>query len=189
MLLGCGGDGGTSGPATCDNFTACGGNLIGAWHLAHVCPTAAALMTAAAGFKVCPQGTASIDAFAITGTTAIDGKGTWRDDLVYDVGVTTAFPTSCLSAGETCAAAEAKLDAQIGVSTASCQTTNTKDGCNCTYRVNSPAKLERSFVVGGTSITKTDPANGSTETSQFCVDGNTLRTKSDKDGEIDVWTR
>jgi hypothetical protein len=186
-LLGCGSDGGGAGPATCDSFAPCGGTLTGTWHLAKTCATPAAMMAAADQLKICPQGTASIDAYNFTGTGIFDGQGAVKYDVLVAFSVTTAFPASCLTAGQTCASAEQQIRTGDGVTSASCQMTSA--GCSCSLMLKSPVRQEHSVATSGTTITETDPSDGSMETSQYCVDGNTLRVKTDKDGEIDVWTR
>ncbi|MEA2697766.1 MAG: hypothetical protein QOI66_2037 [Myxococcales bacterium] len=185
-LLGCGSDGGAAGSATCDSFVPCGGTLTGTWHLAKTCATPAGMMAAADELKFCPQGTASIDTYNFAGTGTFDGQGAVKYDLLIDFSATMTFPASCLTAGQTCGSVQQQLRAGDGVTTASCQMTST--GCSCSVAVKSPVRQEHSVVTSGTTVTETDPTDGSMETSQYCVDGNTLRVKSDKDGEIDVWT-
>ena len=48
-------------------------------------------------------------------------------------------------------------------------------------------KREGSYQAQGSTVIETDPSDGSMESHQYCVSGNTLRVQDDK--EIDVWTR
>jgi hypothetical protein len=61
------------------------------------------------------------------------------------------------------------------------------ESCSCTYKQNIPISEVYGYVVNGTSYTETDPADASVSTSDFCVDGNTLRVKSSV--SLDVYTR
>jgi hypothetical protein len=197
-LLGCGGDGSAARPpadggahadavVACEPFAACGGDLTGTWRLVNTCPTAAAKMAVEDQLKFCPAGSASLDRYDFSGTATFDTQGAVKYDVLIDIAVSTSLPSSCLGAGQTCTAVQQTLMGQSGVTSAICQTTNA--GCSCTYAAKAPDKKEDGYVASGTVITETNPIDGSVETSQYCVDGSTLRVKSDKDGEIDVWVR
>ena len=211
-LLGCGGDGSAARPPAdggaradggtpadggahadtdavvpCEPFAACGGDLTGTWRLVNTCPTAAGKLAVEDQLKFCPAGSASLNRYDFSGTATFDTKGALKYDVLIDISVSTSVPSSCLGAGQTCTAVQQTLMGQSGVTSAACQTTNA--GCSCSYAAQIPDKKEHSYVVSNTTITETDPSDGSVQTSQYCVDGNTLRVKSDKDGEIDVWIR
>jgi hypothetical protein len=204
-LLGCGGDAGGRSPGdggasveggghgdvdaavACVPFAACGGDLTGTWRLVTTCPTAAGMMAVEDQLKVCPAGSASLDREAYSGTTTFDTQGAVKVDVLIDIGASISVPSSCLSAGNTCTSIQQRLLGENGVTKAACQMTNAD--CSCSFAAQIPDKKEESYVASGSTITDTNPVDGTTETSQYCVDGNTLRVKSDKDGEIDVWIR
>ena len=186
-LSGCGGGDGGGPPATCDSFTPCGGNLTGTWHLAKSCVSSAALMDAAMAAKPCAQGSATIDSYDASGTGTFDGQGAVKFDVAISLAFSLTFPNSCLGAGQTCTSVAQTLRARSGITSASCQMTG--DGCSCSAAGKVTSRQENSVVISGTTFTETDSTDGSMQTSQYCVDGNTLRTQNDKDGEIDIWTR
>jgi hypothetical protein len=181
-LLGCGGD---AGPApACMPFAACGGDLKGTWNVARSCATAASVKAAEDNFKVCPDGTASIQDFNVSGTTTFDGQAV-KYDVVLSISVSLTVPASCLGAGRTCPAAAQALKSGTNVTNATCTASN--GGCNCSLAASTKQRQEASYVVGGNTIVITDPSDGTMETNPYCVEGNVLRIQSPD--ELDVWTR
>jgi hypothetical protein len=182
------GDGSSSdspGSLECTAFTACGGDLLGTWKVGSACLSDATRKAFGEQLKLCAAGMADVTAVKADGTATFEASGASKYVVAIQLSVSSSFPSSCLAAGEDCAAVQKAFAAKDGVTNAACSKTAT--GCSCSYMQKIDDKSEDSFVKSGTTFTETDPSDGSMTTTSYCVQGNTLHT-SDDDGIV-VYTR
>ena len=189
--LACGSDspGGPSGadggvlPA-CTPFTTCGGDLSGKWKVVESCPTAAGAGKLTNQLKLCAAATVTLDSVKFTGGVEYDKQGTLKNDVAFDLQISTTFPSSCVPAGSTCATTH-PTPPGLPILDLSCVATGTD--CSCRYRLMGVQNQENSYEIMGTTVTETDVSDGTMLTSQYCVNGNVLRIQNGD--ETDVFIR
>lgn len=187
LLTACGSDdggGAATGKLMCEPFVPCGGVITGKWRLNNTCPSAASKAALESALAVCDQGSATLVDFKVDGSATVDAQSVIIDGAL-SISVASVFPRSCVPNLTSCDQFETALAKQDSVTEASC--TSMAESCSCTYRQSISIKRQSSIVINGSTVTETDPADGSMETSEFCVEGNTLRMSSA--GSIDVYTR
>jgi len=160
----------------CAAFTPCGGELTGTWNFERACASSSELQHIADASKICPAGTASATE-SLSGTATFDAQGVLKLDTTTAATLTLGVPTSCLKTGQDCAAIQASIAAQTGVTQASCSQVAT--GCSCTYSISVASKQEQTYVKNGTSIAVTDPTDGTVTNTDFCVQGTSLDLRDD----------
>jgi hypothetical protein len=185
--LACGSDspGGPSGvlPA-CTPFTTCGGDLSGKWKVVESCPTVVGAKKVTDKLKFCAAATVTLDSAKITGAVEYDKQGTLKNDVTFDLRISTTFPGSCVPAGSTCATTHPAPPTGATMDMA-CVTMGTD--CSCHYRWMGLQNQENSYETKGTTVTETDVSDGSMLTSQYCVSGGVLRIQNED--ETDVFIR
>ncbi|HET6283140.1 MAG TPA: hypothetical protein VFH73_19435 [Polyangia bacterium] len=185
--MACGGgpssaDGGVQ--AACTPFSACGGDLAGTWKVVESCPTPSGVKKLADKLKFCPAASVSIDDAKFTGTVVYDGHGTIKNDVTFNIRVSTTFPSSCVKPGETC---ETTHPAPAQGATMDMPCVSMPAGCSCQYRLTGTSNRDNGYQAAGTTLTETDVSNGQMKSSQYCVSGGVLRIQNDD--ETDVLTR
>jgi hypothetical protein len=151
---------------TCEDFTACGGDVEGTWAYSAGCLDPAAL-----GFDpsmlstFCPTATYETD-FTVTGTvTFTDGAvlrdGGWSAIVSLDV------PASCTTAIGGCVGLGALIATATPESASSCS--DTADGCACEVQMGQDGWSATSYTTDGEVITLSDG-----RTFDYCVSGTTL---------------
>lgn len=166
------------GNTQCQPFTPCGGDFTGAWRLTESCLSATEAQKLEQSFEFCAQGTAQVSATQ-TGTAVFEAGGSSLQlDATVVLLVRTSFPTSCLGASQTCASVAAADAARPGVTRANCRDTPT--GCSCEIDLKQASKRQLSYAKAGpTTLTETDPTDGSVSSIGYCVEGKTLRLQDD----------
>jgi hypothetical protein len=176
-FAGCGGGGldGTSG--SCTSGKACGGNIVGSWHISSSCLTVD--ITSSDDPDFCPGETSKASGFTIT------GDGTYGADLSYTEtstltgNVIVHLPPSCLTSQgitATCGQVTQGLmqeAAADGFSTVNCVADS---GCTCTVGL-MPQTTTTTGIYSTTAaglLTEMDTGSATADLSDYCVSGNTL---------------
>src|SRR5580698_2137508 len=162
--------GGTSGGSSCQNVTACGGNVVGTWTVGSSCLTLSDdnLDIILAGLD--PNSCKNV---AISGSLTVTGTWTAKSDGTYTDGTTTSgtaqlqLPAGCLQISgttTTCQRVGGPL-AGLGFASATC-TDATGGGCACTATVQQ---------TGGLGFLTSDPqTNGNYATSGSTLTDDTV---------------
>lgn len=170
---------------SCKAFKACGGDLKGEWFIKQMCASDAAWSGLIQKARPCAQATSTITQFTFQGYEEFDA-----DSAHYEVtgrlSVGTTFPDSCLSAGGSCETAQSGLASRAGVSDATC--TKMGAGCACSYWQTIPLAQRGAYETTGNTFTVTDASDGTSDTSEYCVEGDVL-TIQDDDGSMTVLER
>jgi hypothetical protein len=170
-------NGGGGGPAVCNNFMACGGNIVGTWNVTNACGPGTTFTQK--GFLM------GCDASSITATiTGASGMLTFNADMSYMTSLTqtlnsmATIPKSCLTAGASCSALETALKQQMGVTSATC----TDDGTNCNCAIGQTATPMESgtYTTSGSMLTTT-ATGGTAQSVQYCVSGNQVSFSAPSD--------
>lgn len=171
-------------PLSCEEFTACAGNVVGRWSFRSVCPTEqqrAALNDAA---QLCEGDQTTVE-------TSFEGSVTFGQDGSVQRAITAQFqvkqsvPTSCLSPGFSCTMLQSAFADQPAVSRATCTTKGSS--CECSYRIVQASSMQETYSTTGAKLNFTSSADGSESSVAFCVRGTSL-SLSDEDG-VYVLTR
>jgi hypothetical protein len=182
LLAGCGSDDGDGGgKLSCEPFAACGGTLTGKWQVNNACIDDATKTAIANAAKVCDQGTATVTEIGLTGSATFEQQSVVYDGVI-SLAISSTFPLTCAVGSTSCGDAQKKLASAEGVTGATCTTMGTT--CACQYRQSIPQKGQGSYVASGSTFTVTDPSDGSKNTSEYCVNGDTLRVKTEEGFEV-----
>jgi hypothetical protein len=168
--LGGTGTGGGS-PPSCTAFSACGGNIVGTWHITAFCGPGT---TQTQPVDMCPGGTVTAT-FTGTGTMVFNADSTYTFASTTMGTGTAVLPNSCLT-GTTCAEVQTSL---VGGQITSATCTGDNTNCNCKLVIApQQSMVAGTYTVSGTTVTTT-PGDGSAGGSaQYCVNGTQLSTQS-----------
>lgn len=172
------GDGGTD---ACGDFAGCGGDVVGEWKADSVC---------GGGSIAIDDCTAKIpiDLAGLTtsGSMTFNADRTYRSTMTFGGSMTMHWPKACLTImgiTATCAQLNAAFKeammAEPDPDIASIVCSDESQGCGCkaSFRTSSAAETGR-YSLSGNSITTTPDGIGSApDTSQYCVQGQTLRVR------------
>lgn len=172
---GCGGDDG----ATCADFMACGGDVVGSWSLQTMCGTGTF------DDDECKGATMEMNGVNYTGTVTFNGDKTYSTDAMMSGHATMHMPSSCLTFGGvkvTCEQLNMALMSQLKMnevfSGITCSTEAVGCACKVTFKPQSLKETGR-YSTSGNTITVTT-ASGNGEADDYCVSGSTLRMKPSK---------
>ena len=153
------------GNLSCDDFAACGGDLVGSWDFVDVCVGGVAENPFG---ETCPEATLDID-FEFSGTVEIGADGTYSVSIENTSTVIFEVPTSCL--GGTCAPLEEDFECDLS-----------GDVCTCTQTEEDTDEDSGTFEVNGNTATFTSD-DGTVDDMEFCVSGNSALLKPEPDEE------
>jgi hypothetical protein len=167
--------GGGSSNSSCGPFTPCGGSVVGTWKIATMC-----MGTADAGV---PKADAACFTTTSNPNMKYGGTFTFRNDATYtaDIAVngsqTLTYSAGCFSGAFSCSAIDSIFKgpgvADAGMS-GSC-TSGSSGSCTCNETMNTDlTTIEGTYTTSGTTITMTSGSGSSPDTSDYCVQGNTL---------------
>ena len=177
MLSSCGGRN-TGSSAACTPITACGGDIVGTWHIQKTClPTLTPEVP-----TNCPTAKLNVTSLVGTGTLTFGADGTTQNVLSGTFSETADFPTSCFDQAQ-CTQEATALGAGPGVTSASC-TFDATSGCSCSLTDTTSNTANGTYSVGGTNVTLVTPGQPD-ETDSYCVSGSTFSMQSTgADGQI-----
>lgn len=168
--FGCGDDDGGGGPGNgaiqlgnCPAFSACGGELDGAWTLDGLC------IDDDMPFDTteCPGLTVVNTGGDVSGTLTF-ADGTLTSSVTSSITATLGIPSSC-TMGLSCAMIQGALAMSEGLDTATCSS-SAGGGCTCTVGVLNSAMSSTTYTVDGDVVT-----TGDGDRFEYCVSGGTLR--------------
>ncbi len=170
---GSGGSNGAGGADHCGSVPACGGsNVVGTWKIVDACESASPGTVSAS----CPGETAQVGSFSAAGTITLNADMTYSSSISTSATVVLSIPTSCLPSGGvslTCDQLGMAANALDGGDTTSCTTSGSN--CNCSVSASSATTTDSgTYAISGTTVTITSATDGSTSTSGYCIQGNTL---------------
>ena len=159
---------GSSSTSNCGKVAACGGNVVGTWKIIDACTTSS---TPTMPNTSCPGETLQVTGFQASGTLTINTDMTYTTSTSTTASLQLVEPVSCLMGG-TCSQLSMSLSSSDGGTSGSCTTSGAN--CNCTGTFGGGATTEMgAYTVSGTTITTT-PANGTSTTNSYCVQGTML---------------
>jgi hypothetical protein len=171
--------GGGSSNGSCGTFTPCGGSVVGTWKI-----TSACVSTADAGVPkadaACSMASGSPN-MKYDGTFTFRTDGTYTADLALSGSETLTYSAGCFSGAYSCSTIDSVFKnpgtADAGVS-GSC-TSGSSGSCTCseTFDIN-PTSTNGTYTTSDSAITTTSGSNSSPESSDYCVQGNTLTLRS-----------
>ena len=174
---GCG-DGDTD---ACGDFAGCGGDVVGEWKADSVCGSGSiAIENCSAKVPM------DLSGLTTSGSMTFNADRTYRSTMAFGGSMTMHWPKACLTimgVTLTCAQLNAALNeammAEPDPDIASIICSDESQGCACkaTFRTSSAAETGR-YSLSGNAITTTPDGPGSApETSQYCVQGQTLKVQ------------
>jgi hypothetical protein len=180
--MGSGGAGAASSDE-CTPIAACGGNLVGTWHVQQGCFPALA-----PSVSTCSSAVVTLSAVSLSGTLTYNADNTMKSALQGSFTEAAQFPNPCYTQTQ-CNDFPAAADAEPGVSGATCSYDATT-GCACSLMDSLGSTSTGTYQVAGTNVTTTTDGHPSPpEIDNFCVSGNTLTLQStDSDGMITTIT-
>src|SRR4051812_5226188 len=166
-------DGGLGGglPAACTAFAACGGNIVGTWHITAYCGPGASQTQPVMG---CAGGTVK-GTFTATGTAVFNADSTYTATTTATGSETALIPNSCLT-GTTCADVQNNL-VNGPVMSATCTSDNTNCTCSLVLAPQTQTTMG-TYAVTGTTLTTTPNDGSMADSSPYCVSGNQLSIQS-----------
>lgn len=158
-----------------NDFTACGGDIVGTWAFSAACATLAPGTDPFGG--QCPTATMTLEV-DVSGTVDFAGDGTYAVENTVAVTMTADFPKSCLPQGATC---EAIADEK--------PVTDTGDSCLLTDAQPAETNSESgTYTASGSTLTLTDQG-GTPEDGEYCVTGSTATVRlTDENGQVVMYT-
>jgi hypothetical protein len=184
-------DGAAGSGGSC-SFTACGGDIVGTWHVTSACgslsPASCPPPQSIVIEHETSQGTYT---FASDGTVTIAISGTFSETLRY--------PFACLDGGTAQACADFQNMAQAAIAKADAGSlesytcsADVDQACTCTETLTypSPQSQTNSYVVSGDHVTIGAPLDGGVGDAGapasvgYCVSGNTLTLQLIGDGNV-----
>jgi hypothetical protein len=143
----------------------CGGDLVGSWQGVDACLTEG---PQSLGVDGCPE--AKYEIVSASGaesvTQTFDADGTFTTTGSVDALVEYRIPLECIT---TCADAEAAVEQSEGIEL-TC--TTTAELCKCTSTLTIDMSSQGTYSVSGTKLTTVYDDGDSTDTDDFCVQGN-----------------
>ncbi len=175
-LWGCGGDSGGGAGPTCGKVQPCGGDIVGTWKIAGACTNSSTLDLA----DFCPTATLDSGDISVTGTVVYKADRTYSAMATTSGSIKLRLPASCLKQSGitiTCAQLGEGIRQDMmknpdpSIQSASCA--DSGGTCVCTV-VNKPANTNETgtYTVSGTTITDTPTGSKTTDTTEYCVQGN-----------------
>ncbi len=195
MLLGCGGgtstadggisfgnggSGGSSGDNSC-SFTPCGGSLLGTWHISGFCLSNRDAGSSTSLNDAGCSTTANVQKEEFGGTFTFRNDGTYTIDFTLSSASTVTYSAPCLTGSFSCAALDTTYKSG-GITDAgfsgSCSTV-AGGSCVCSESFNEhPPSEDGTYSTSGTTVTSVPKSTGTPDTSDYCVQGNTLKLRS-----------
>jgi hypothetical protein len=125
----------------------------------------------------CPGETLQVTGFQAAGTLTINADMTYTTSTSTTASIQLVEPVSCLGGG-TCSQLSMSLSSSDGGISGSCTTSGAN--CNCSGSISAPTTTEMgAYTVDATAKTiTTTPANGTSTTNSYCVQGSTLHILS-----------
>jgi hypothetical protein len=166
---------GQTGGMCAEDFTACGGDVVGKWAFSAACATLAPGSDPFNG--QCPTATMTLTV-DMSGTVEFVADGTYSVNNTVNASMKADIPKSCLPPGATC---EAMADGK--------PVTDTGSSCVLTETQPEETNAESgTYTASGSTLTLTDEG-GTPEAAEYCVTGNTAQVKiTDEDGQIVMYT-
>ena len=169
-------------------FSACGGDVVGTWTVTGACAKADALLE-----EVCPTAVAEL-ALNLSGSATFEADGTRTTDFTSQVTITYTLDADCLmnATGGTLPASCSDLDSEgdpeepdEGPTTC---TGTPAVSCTCVQTGAEKSEVKTgTYSVDGSTLTSTDDADGESSTSEFCVQGNEGRFQSQEELAVLTW--
>ena len=180
VVTGCGSDDGGGGSASCNAASACGGNIVGTWHISNVCLPPVDVPPP----DTCPSGKISVPNPTATGTITFADDGTMTTAVTTTFKESVSFPVSCYNEAQ-CTQFAAVAQQQDGVTGATCAF-NATSGCSCSLTLSSDDTSSGTYTVSGSNIT-TSSAGSPDDNGTYCVSGSTLSVRqTDADGTTTI---
>jgi hypothetical protein len=181
-----GGSGGTVIPLNdCPGFAPCGGDVVGRWKLSSECGGFEVSMpTVPECDGLTSNATSSGDIgyeFRTDGSVALDGYLLVNLDLDYTEACTQAlYGVSAQEQCDTLDGTNQNSSDQSGSVDASfsCQLSGTTCSCHVRESIATNGTTLATYTISGNQITLIDPSDGSTQTSDYCVEGNQLKLRA-----------
>ncbi len=182
-MSGSGGMGGSGGGQTCENVTACGGDVVGAWNAMSSCLTVSGMVNLASAGIGCTMAPVS-GSLMVTGMWTVTAEGMMVTDATTTTGTEhISMAPECLTvSGTTSTCAEvSRAFGALGYASGTCTDAPAGGGCDCEAIVNQTGGMGLVAIPPFTSgmystaenvVTTTD---GFTEAKySYCVAGNTI---------------
>ena len=191
LLSGCGAKSESDDGVACGTASACGGNIVGTWHIVSSCAgfRAASPMPTAS----CPEQTRDDSGLILSGTTAFAADSSLTQSISLSGKLVMKQPASCLmgnGAAITCAQVEQDLRSTLsttGSSSISC--VDSAGGCECTLVLDPATKEFQGTYTTTAAGLLTQMANGGIDVSDYCVTGDRLTLTSHLGGTTTTFTR
>ncbi|MBI2894307.1 MAG: hypothetical protein HYY06_12210 [Deltaproteobacteria bacterium] len=169
VAVGCGGDDDDdddSGGLSCSS-AACGGDITGVWNINESCPG-----VEGAAPEECPNAVIDITSGPdISGTATFVADGTYSMDVHVTAQVEVTVPPECTLNGTIrCDSLPAMFEEDAPGAT--CADGAVENSCDCSLPVETDADENGTWTVNGSTLTTV--ADGETNESQFCVQGDDL---------------
>jgi len=150
----------------------CGGNLVGTWGLAAICPA----QGSSSSFSGCPDSSLLVG-LTVAGTATFSSSNNYGFNFTGTASYTLDATASCMSQHSitSCAQLQAALrSTSSDIASATCSSAS-GGGCHCTGVGTQKTIINQSgsYTTSGNNITVT-PQGGAAETDGYCVDGTNL---------------
>jgi hypothetical protein len=172
------GGGSTGDGASCEDFSACGGDPTGSWALSEACIS----FEGENPFEsICEGATFEVD-FAADGTVTMNANGTYESSTGGDVTTIISMPEDCLESFQLSSCEELEMVFEGG------DCTTGADGCRC--ETTEPGETETdtgTWETSGSTLSLTSDDDGETDTNDYCVSGNTFQIAFEDEDVSGVW--
>ena len=170
----------SSSSGSCGKVQPCGGDIVGDYKISSVCVNNGTIaMQIQQYLPNCPQLTANVSSFQVTGTESFNADLTYNADEMVTAAGQAMVPPSCLQSGGitlTCGELDLLLQQLIATSPGQLQSAHCTGSTTCVCGfVLAPMHLVQmgTYTTSGTNITLT-ASDGTYAANQYCVKGNEL---------------
>jgi hypothetical protein len=166
----------TAAVSTCGKVPACGGNIVGDWTVSEACTDSMADTQALLSQLPCTGAKVESNSVKTTGTLSFGADGAYSHALSSKVSATLLLPASCLKLGPvtlSCDQLTALPQAATGLTFESLTCAAAAGGCRCSAALTLPDYVQNAgtYTTSGTALSL---HSGTSQTTQYCVEGNAL---------------
>jgi hypothetical protein len=165
----------TAAASTCGKVPPCGGDIVGDWTVSEACTDSMADTQALLSQLPCTGAKVESNSVKTTGTLSFGSDGAYSHALSSKVSATLLLPASCLKLGPvtlSCDQVTALPQAAAGLMFESLTCETAAGGCRCSAALKLPDSMQSgTYTTSGTALSL---RSGASQTSQYCVEGNTL---------------
>lgn len=169
---------------SCEEFTACGGDVVGTWKFRSLCLTDQQQAALNEEVKFCDSDQTTVEP-SFEGSVTFERDGSLLRTVTAHFKFEQTVPTSCLRVGATCTTLQSSIAEAPGTSSVTCSKKGSN--CECSYQIARASSVQESYSATDAKLAFTSSSDGSKSTADFCVKGSSLSI-SDEDG-IYVLTR